>query len=54
MQTARNKTLRDFMTQKQFEAMKGLPTYHSNCLRQTGVARPGKTARDRAKKGLDR
>jgi hypothetical protein len=50
MKTARNKTLRDFMTATQLKAMKGLPTYHDNCLKQTGVARPGKTARDRAKK----
>ena len=54
MQIARNNTLKDFMTRKQFEAMKGLPTYHDNCLRKTGVARPGKTARDRAKRDLDR
>jgi hypothetical protein len=38
------------MGQKQRRAMKGLPTYHCNCLEKTGVARPGKTARDRAKK----
>ena len=50
MKTARNKSLKDFMTPKQREAMKGLPTYHSNCLEKTGVARPGKTARDQAKK----
>ena len=50
MKTARNKSLKDFMTPKQRKAMTGLPTYHDNCLRKTGVARPGKTARDRAKK----
>jgi hypothetical protein len=50
MKTVRNKCLKDFMTQKQLKAMKGLPTYHDNCLRLTGVARPGKTARDRASK----
>ena len=50
MNSARNKTLRDFMSKKQFEAMKGLPTFHCNCVRQTGVARPGKTARDRARR----
>jgi len=49
METTRSKTLKDFMSKKQLEAMKGLPTYHSNCLQKTGVARPGKTARDRAK-----
>jgi hypothetical protein len=50
MKTARNRSLRDFMSQKQLKAMKRLPTYHDNCLRLTGVARPGKTARDRAMK----
>ena len=50
MKTAGNKSLKDFMTPKQLKAMKGLPTYHSNCLEKTGVARPGKTARDLAKK----
>jgi hypothetical protein len=50
MKTAKNKSLRDFMSEKQLKAMKGLPTYHSNCLRFTGVARPGKTARDMARK----
>jgi len=50
MKTDRNKTLKDFMTEKQFAAMIGLPTWHSICLRMTGVARPGKTARDRARR----
>ncbi len=40
------------MSEKQRRAMEGLPTFHSNCLAQTGVARPGKTARDKAKKGI--
>ncbi len=44
------KTLRDFWNVKQQESMKGLPTYHSYCKEKTGVARPGKTARDRWKK----
>ena len=52
MKTARNKSLRDFMTPQQRKAMQGLPTYHSNCLAKTGVARPGKTARDRARQVL--
>ena len=50
MKTDRNKGLRDFMTAKQLKAMKGLPTWHSICLKMTGVARPGKTARDRARR----
>ena len=53
------KTLRDFMTPAQRQAMfagddmyvncKMLPTWHSICFEKTGVSRPGKTARDRAK-----
>ena len=41
------KTLKDYMSETQREAMKGLPTFHSNCLKKTGVAWPGKTERDR-------
>jgi len=47
------KTLLDYMTPAQQQAMyvngKQLPTWHSICMERTGVARPGKTARDRAK-----
>ena len=50
MKTARNKSLRDFVSQKQLKDLKGLPTFHCNCMEKTGVARPGKTAKDRAKK----
>ena len=48
-----------YMTPQQQTAMtyvdsKGVkrrhPTWHSVCVEKTGVARPGKTARDRAKK----
>jgi hypothetical protein len=51
MKTVRNRSLKDFMTEKHRKAMKGLPTYHCICLEKTGVARPGKTARDRANRG---
>ena len=48
------KTLLDYMTPAQQQAMyvngKQLPTWHSVCMEKTGVSRPGKTARDRAKK----
>jgi len=44
------KTLKDYMTPYQRNKLKDLPTWHSNCVKKTGVARPGKTARDRAKK----
>jgi hypothetical protein len=49
----------DYMTHQQQKAMsyvnsKGeverYPTWHSVCVEKTGVSRPGKTARDRAKK----
>ena len=54
-----SKTLFDYMTPQQQKAMsyvnskgevKRYPTWHSVCMEKTGVARPGKTARDRAKK----
>jgi len=53
------RTLFDYMTDQQRTAMsyidsKGVrqryPTWHSVCMEKTGVSRPGKTARDRAKK----
>ena len=52
------RTLFDYMTDQQRTAMsfinsKGVrqryPTWHSVCMEKTGVSRPGKTARDRAK-----
>ena len=48
-----------YMTPQQQKAMsyvnskgevKRYPTWHSVCMEKTGVARPGKTARDRANK----
>jgi hypothetical protein len=44
------KTLRDFMVPAHRQALAGLPTTHENCRSKTGVCRPGKTARDRAKR----
>ena len=50
----RKKTLIDYMSPAQKSAMyvngTQLPTWHSICTEKTGVARPGKTARDRANK----
>ena len=43
-------TLKDFMTPAQRAKMGGSPTWHSICKEKTGVSRPGKTARDRAKR----
>ena len=56
---SKRKTLFDYMTPQQQKAMsyvnskgevKRYPTWHSVCMEKTGVSRPGKTARDRAKK----
>ena len=58
MNMSKRKPLFDYMSPAQQKAMshvnsKGelerLPTLHSTCMEKTGVARPGKTARDRAK-----
>ena len=58
MNMSNRKTLFDYMSPAQQKAMsqvnsKGererLPTLHSTCMEKTGVSRPGKTARDRAK-----
>ena len=42
----------DFMTEADKKAMGKFPRTHQNCLKQTGKARPGKTAKDKAKKGI--
>ena len=39
----------DYMSSSQRATMVG-PRTHQNCMDKTGVARPGKTAHDRAKK----
>lgn len=41
----------EFMTSKQKQDLGGMSRTHQNCLRLVGVARPGKTAKDRAAKG---
>ncbi len=41
--------LKNYMTKRQREQLGNLPTTHQNCLEKCKVARPGKTARDRAK-----
>lgn len=41
-------TLKKFMSSQQRQALGNLPTTHQNCIAKTKVARPGKTARDRA------
>lgn len=43
--------LKDTMTKTQRDALGDRPTSHANCLEYCGVARPGKTVRDRLKKG---
>ena len=47
---ASKKTLKDFMTPTHRASMGNSPTWHSICTEKTGVSRPGKTARDRAKR----
>ena len=42
----------DYMSAKDKSAMGDLPRTHENCTDKTGVARPGKTAKDRAARGL--
>ena len=42
---------KDYMTKSQQDKMGKLPRTHQNCLEKTGVARPGKTAKDRARRG---
>lgn len=43
------KERRDYMTKTQITAMGNLPRTHQNCLEKTGVMRPGKTSKDRAR-----
>lgn len=40
-------SLKNFMSEAHRQALGNLPTTHQNCLEKCGVARPGKTARDR-------
>ena len=44
------KTLKDYMTKSQKQSLGERPTRHKHCVEHTGVARPGKTAREQAKK----
>jgi hypothetical protein len=41
-------TLKKFMSDHQRAKLGDLPTIHDFCIEETGVARPGKTARDKA------
>lgn len=40
----------NFMTAAQAAKLGDLPRTHQNCLEKTGVARPGKTAQQRARR----
>ena len=52
MSDPKNKKVRaDFMTGAQKVAMGKLPRTHANCRDKTDVARPGKTAHERYKRG---
>lgn len=41
------KERKEYMTEAQKKAMGNQPRTHQNCIKATGVARPGKTAKDR-------
>jgi hypothetical protein len=41
------KERKEYMTAQQKAAMGNQPRTHQNCIAATGVARPGKTAKDR-------
>ena len=41
----------DYMSHEQRQKMGIMPRTHQNCIRLVGVARPGKTAKDKARKG---
>lgn len=45
------KERKEFMSETQTKAMGNQPRTHQNCVAATGVARPGKTAHDRYKRG---
>lgn len=45
----KDSVLKKHMSSKQRSALGNLPTTHENCIAKCGVARPGKTARERAK-----
>ena len=49
-QTKHESRLKKFMTSDQRARVGNYPTYHSHCFEKTGVSRPGKTARDRARR----
>lgn len=40
----------NFMTETQRKQLGNMPRSHENCTEKTGVARPGKTAQDRARR----
>lgn len=42
---------KDFMTASASHELGNLARTHQNCLEKTGVARPGKTAQERARRG---
>ena len=48
------KTLKNYMSPQQLYQLDGRPTWHTNCVTFCTVARPGKTARDRARRRLAR
>ena len=47
---AKSLSLKECMTPTQRTSLGNLPTYHKHCMDKCGVARPGKTRRDRLKR----
>ena len=45
------KERKEYMSEAHKRAMGRLPRNHANCMEKTGVMRPGKTRKDRAKGG---
>lgn len=52
MSDNKTSTLKQYMTSAQRSKLGDWPTTHRNCIDLFGVARPGKTARDRANGGI--
>ncbi len=48
-----DKSRASFMSAQHVAAMNTLPRTHQNCIAKTGVARPGKTAKDAAARKRD-
>lgn len=48
---SKESALKKYMSDSDRRALDNRPTTHQNCIDATGRARPGKTAKERAKRG---